>query len=1258
MYKVIIVFLLICSTILANQTRNRNEEKIKNEIVAGKVIVKYKNIDTKESINNAAKIQVSSQFGLQKEIPVFESAKNSEVKQKLNLNNVFVYEVSVVTDIHKLVNQLNADPSVEYAEPVYICEAYSVPNDSLYNQQYYLKQVKAEEAWEDQFGNSSVVIAIIDSGVDWDHEDLENVIWSNEGEIPGNGIDDDGNGFIDDIRGWDFVHGVSGFAPYNAHHNEDGENPDNDPMDFAGHGTHVAGIAAAHTNNSIGVASVSSGARIMPLRIGWQANNGGIFGNSLFMAQAFIYAAENGADIANLSFGSSGQTIIDAALYAFYNGVLVVTAAGNSNSEYPSSLSGQDWVLSVASVNQNDVKSTFSNYGEQVSISAPGENILSTVVDPPNFNLGGIKYAKLSGTSMASPLVASVAGLVKAKYPDYDVIQLYSQLVETADNIDNLNSSYIGKIGKGRINAARAMEEIIVPKPKLFLNNIYVEENTGNFNGHLDPGETANLNLEFLNRWGEGTNINVNLAANEEWPIEIENNSSIITTIGSFLDNEKNKYTVSFPVQCSADAYPSVVEFTLHLTGSGIDETINFTLGISPQILFVADFTKSNGGKFDFSTLYFDEFAAKKISYDYIHTATSEITYDKLKNYNVVIWSCEMASPALTANDREVLKEYLDNGGKLFISGQDIGFELNLVEEMLDVEFYNNYLRANLIAVDANQSKINGVAGDPITDGLSSFFSQPKRFSQDQFPDRISVANGSVPIFKYSDGGVGAIRYRGDYDLVYFAFGGYEAIIEKEVRLEVLQRIMNWFYGITYEQQVLTDTENTDTELEINLKVNSDTPISQVKLFYSINNSFPYEVSYMVDKGNGNYFGYLPVMEAGSNVSYFANIQMENGYSFLTETVSFYVGQDPIPPTIELQSNLLRNSINRKGTYPDELIVRLTDNAGIDNSTALLNYWVNDKEPKSVLLTPKGDDIFGGSISFDSYLHFGDIVNYYFSVSDVSASSNQTFTDTLSYIIDSVQVVDDFELEFLDWELTGQWGRSGEAYRGNYSLSDSPNWLYENNTNTTATYKMHFDFSTYIAGELSYYLASYLEVGGDSLLLELSFDNGSTWVIIDRVSQNFIGFTKRVIDISQFTGAGFENVRLRFRLHTNDASVADGVYIDDLVISMTPDPMLSVEESEDIPADFWLSQNYPNPFNPSTTIEFSVPVRSDVKITIYNILGEVVEVLQNSNIDAGSYSLLFDAANKLSSGIYFYQIIANGTDGKNFNQVKKMLLVK
>ncbi|KUG25683.1 hypothetical protein ASZ90_004493 [hydrocarbon metagenome] len=354
----------------------------------------------------------------------------------------------------------------------------------------------------------------------------------------------------------------------------------------------------------------------------------------------------------------------------------------------------------------------------------------------------------------------------------------------------------------------------------------------------------------------------------------------------------------------------------------------------------------------------------------------------------------------------------------------------------------------------------------------------------------------------------------------------------------------------------------------------------------------------------------------------------------------------------------MRNSINRKGIEPYELYVELTDNFAIDPSTALLHYRVNDETSNSVLLTSLDEKLFSGTFSFNNKLNFGDKVSYCFSVRDLSSNSNLASSDTLNYLVDTVQVVDDFEFPYLDWEITGTWGLSTQKKNGLYSLSDSPDGQYANNTNSTATYKMPFDLSSYISGEISYYLRSNLEVGVDSLLFELSNDNGLTWKIIDAVSQNYIFFAKRTVNISAYTGIGFESVKFRFRFYSNGSNISDGVYIDDVVLRMIPDPAMSIEESEIIPRSYDLSQNYPNPFNPSTMIDFSVPVRSDVKITIYNILGESIEVLYNKNIEAGKYSISFNAANKLSSGIYFYQIIANGMDGKNFNQVKKMLLIK
>lgn len=1257
MYKFIIVFFLSLTILFGADTKSVYKSNDNQIIEPGKIVVKYKKIDNYGTVNKSAKIQVSSKFGLQQERAVFERARNIEIKQRLNLDNVFVYAVPVVTDINKLVAELNSDPSIEYAEPVYLSPINTIPNDPLYSSQQHLPQVFAPEAWDDQYGNSSVIIGIIDSGVDWDHEDLADVIWSNTNEVL-DGTDTDGNGYIDDIRGWDFVHGVSGSGDTNSSPDEDGENPDNDPMDYDGHGTHVAGIAAASTNNNIGIASVASGALIMPLRCGWHANDGRGYVSSLFASQAYHYAADNGAHITNQSSGSSGQLIVDGAFYAFLNGVLIIESAGNSNNQSPSALGAQPWIISVASLNSNDTKSSFSNFGDYIAVSAPGSSILSTIVEPSPF-YGGNKYVRLSGTSMAAPVVASVAGLVKAKYPHFDVIELFTQVVETADNIDAENPNYVDLLGSGRVNAARALSESVTAKPRLQINGLTIDETSGNSNGVLEPGETADLIIEVKNMWAPGSNINATLSVLDEWPVTIENNSASIPSIGSILDTANSTASISFSISCSEDAYPTTVQMELQLSGSDLNQTLNFALGISPQILFVADFAEADDGEFDFSSFYFDDFNSQKIAYDYVHRALTEVTYEMLSKYEVVVWSCEWAFPSLTAGDRAAIAQYLDNGGALFISGQDIGWDLNENSENLDVAFFNNYLKAHYLSDDAGKSVIFGVDNDPISDGITADFYQIRRASTQQYPDEITTFGGSVPILKYSDGTAGAIRYRGNYDLVFFAFGGYESILDDDIRQLVLRRIMNWFAGINYSLQVITDTEDTQSDIEININVETESSLASVKLFYSTNNSFPYDVIDMTDLGSGNFQASIPAQSDGTDVSYFVYIKPTDGIGILTETINFYVGEDLIPPTVELLSNPVRNSINLFGIDPFELQVMFTDNFGIDESTAMLHYWVNDNAPNSILLTQYEEDIFSGTFSFDSRLHFGDQVSYYFSVNDLSSNSNLSRSDTTVYSIDSTQVVDDFELPILDWDVTGSWGLTSAVKKnGNYSLTDSPIGPYANNSNSTATYKMPFDLSSYTAGEISYWIRAQLEVGVDSLLFELSYDNGTTWKIIDAVSQNFIFFSQRFVNISEYTGDGYDNVVLRFRLYANATNNADGVYIDDIIINVTPDPALSVSDSEIIPLSYELSQNYPNPFNPSTTINFAVPVRSDVKITIFNILGEVVEILHNSNIDAGTYSLSFNAANKLSSGIYFYQIIANGIDGKNFNQTKKMMLIK
>ncbi len=327
-------------------------------------------------------------------------------------------------DVMDKIRELEQDPDVLYAEPNFLYFPTDLPNDwnaklwGLHNDGTYGStdaDIDAREAWNVSTGSSSIVVAVTDTGVDWDHPDLEDNIWVNPGEINGNGVDDDHNGYTDDIIGWDFASG------------------DNNPNDDDGHGSHVAGVVGATGNNGKGVVGVNWDVSIMPVRVM------GPYGASTTACMRGIqYAVDNGAHVINASWGGPGssQAIYDAISYANDHGVLFVTASGNEGrnsdgmSNYPNNYNLPN-IVSVGATNVNDRMANFSNYGATtVDLCAPGEGIYST------YRNGG--YAWEDGTSMASPFVAGAAALALSVDPNLGAGELKSLLMDTGDPVSDL----------------------------------------------------------------------------------------------------------------------------------------------------------------------------------------------------------------------------------------------------------------------------------------------------------------------------------------------------------------------------------------------------------------------------------------------------------------------------------------------------------------------------------------------------------------------------------------------------------------------------------------------------------------------------------------------------------------------------------------------------------------------------------------------------------------------------------------------------
>ncbi|HET9940880.1 MAG TPA: S8 family serine peptidase [Candidatus Eisenbacteria bacterium] len=320
------------------------------------------------------------------------------------------------------------------------------PSDIWLPYQWYVDDasfadIRLPFAWDIEKGSSSVVIAIIDTGVDTSHPDLATQIWHNPGEIAGNGLDDDGNGYVDDADGWDFGRHDNDPRPEYSRDDSTG-------IDIGFHGTFCAGIAAAATNNDDGIAGAGWNCRIMALKASHPDSTGLIYASAV--APAIAYAVDEGASIISMSFGDFEapglvqfyQTLVDMANQA---GVLCVAAAGNEGDDVPIYPAGCERVLAVAATDFNNDRAEFSNWGSYVDIAAPGSSMWSTICQNYTFLLSDqIVYLFLGwdtvnpymygdGTSFSTPLVAGVAGLVRSRFPNLNPAMVRQHLIATGD---------------------------------------------------------------------------------------------------------------------------------------------------------------------------------------------------------------------------------------------------------------------------------------------------------------------------------------------------------------------------------------------------------------------------------------------------------------------------------------------------------------------------------------------------------------------------------------------------------------------------------------------------------------------------------------------------------------------------------------------------------------------------------------------------------------------------------------------------------
>ncbi len=384
-----------------------------------------------------------------------------------------------------------------------------IPNDPFFTQQWWLENtgqtggtadadIDAPEAWDIETGSSEIIIAIVDSGIDFTHPDLVDNIWTNLDEIPDNELDDDANGYIDDVHGYDFYH----------------ENGSNLPMDTMGHGTSMAGALAAVADNGIGLAGVAYHCKIMPVKI---FNKDAVTTINI-VAEGIRYAADNGAKVICLAIGfsSSSETLKNAVDYAYGEGVFICAAAGNFGNNlktYPAAFTN---VTAVAATDHNDQRMEYfyeyndvwtnSTYGDWVDIAAPGENIITTLPTYYVNYMNGVwgfplNYGTGSGTTLATPIIGGVAALILSKNPSYSPGKIAAILKANSDPYDSLYY-----LGVGRVNAYKALMELNAEPEKPTAPEGTSKGKVGeHYDYTVSTVDADGDQIYYLFDWGDGT---------------------------------------------------------------------------------------------------------------------------------------------------------------------------------------------------------------------------------------------------------------------------------------------------------------------------------------------------------------------------------------------------------------------------------------------------------------------------------------------------------------------------------------------------------------------------------------------------------------------------------------------------------------------------------------------------------------------------------------------------------------------------------
>jgi len=736
-----------------------------------------------------------------------------------------------VTDVPTAVERLSGAQGVEYVEPNYRGKMMVTPNDPYYSgHQWYVRQTNANRVWDFTTGEPDILMSAVDSGVDYLHPDLCNRIWQNLGEdvdgdsvvlIPGVGfdpddidsIDNDGNGYVDDFIGWDWVDGAWADAyrhpVYPDSIREDGYLPDNDPADFQynGHGTHCTGTMTAEGNNHIGIAGMTWDAGIMCLRAGYYSRHCEGYNQNDAVVQALPYGINKGCRVFNFSYGGNDSShfvhaMIDTAVNVW--GAVITSACGNDDNDSTFYPTAYPEVIAVAATDQYDHKTYFSNYHPSVDISAPGIDIGATVpryyTTPPSPCDMGFShefaegYADFQGTSMAAPVVAGAAGLLISFHPDSSNDWVRRRLLENTEYIYDSNPTYEpgSLLGTGRLDVYRALGAGIFPV--LELDSFSFVDAGGD--GRPDPGENTDISIYFTNTddpiWAPAEDCTLYLSCADPL-VQITDSTGFVGDI-ALGASATNSDPVSFQMDPDS-VYGHNVKFVASLRGADnyiFVEEFELMVGY-PQIVVASQDTDATVIGKVAEALDMGQYV-----YDVVRIPVDGFTVDRMRKHRVIIYmgGKDDSHPQMTSAIETDLETWLTetaDGRLLVLNGQ------NLPEQCSATWLADNFgavheIDSMAIAYGMN---VTGYDDDTLSDG---FYHMNIVFGGGGAGNRAfgacSVTGTAEPCFFYDYAGatdsVCAARYQdaSGWRSVLMEFG-IEAMPDS-LRYLFIERLMGW----------------------------------------------------------------------------------------------------------------------------------------------------------------------------------------------------------------------------------------------------------------------------------------------------------------------------------------------------------------------------------------------------------------------------------------------------------------------------------